>query len=62
VERKFNYYIYKDVDSVFYAGAAGSKGWLITENTNETENKVKIAGSQITHLLDYNLINTITKP
>lgn len=62
VERKFNYYIYKDVDSVFYAGAAGGKGWLVTENTNETDNKVKIQGNQISHLLDYNFIGTITKP
>lgn len=61
-ERKFNYYIYKDVDSVFYAGAAGSLGWLITENTNETQNKITIDGNKITHLLDYNLLNVITKP
>lgn len=61
-ERKFNYYIYKDVDSVFYAGPAGGKGWLITENTNETTNKVKIQGNKINHLLDYNLITTLPNP
>jgi hypothetical protein len=63
VERKFNYYIYKDVDSIFYAGPAGGKGWLITENTaTETTNPIKIEGHKITHLIDYNLVVTIPNP
>lgn len=56
VTRQINFYIYKDIDSIFAAGPAGGKGWIITENTNETTNTIKLAGTTVTDLIDYNLI------
>ena len=49
------YYIYKDVDSVFYAGPGGGKGWLINDNTATLldTSAIRIDGVKIYDLSDY---------
>lgn len=58
--KKVDYYIYKDADSVFMAGAAGGQAWLITDSTNNNSRTITIPGSTITHLTDVDL--TYIKP
>lgn len=52
--RTIDYYIYKDVDSVFYAGAAGGAGVIITDTTNNQVQAV-VNGSTIPNLNKVNL-------
>lgn len=49
------YYIYKDVDSVFYAGPGGGKGWLINDDTATAldTSAIRIDGVKIFDLSDY---------
>jgi len=53
--KKFNYYIYKDADSIFMAGAGGGQAWLITDNTDKDNRKIIIPGSTVDHLTDTDL-------
>ena len=53
--KKFNYYIYKDADSIFMAGAGGGQAWLITDNTDKDNRKIIIPGSTVDHLIDTDL-------
>ena len=54
-EKKINYYIYKDADSVFMCGPGGGQAWLITDATNEDNRSVVIPGSIIEYLIDTDL-------
>jgi hypothetical protein len=53
--KKVNYYIYKDADSIFMAGAAGGQAWLITDNTDKNNRQIIIPGSRVDHLTDLDL-------
>ena len=50
-----DYYIYKDIDSVFFAGTPGGLGWIVnTDNTeNINTNSIKIDGLKLTDLSDF---------
>lgn len=54
-EKRIDYYIYKDINSIFYAGPAGGKGWLIKNNTFNNDNAIRFDGLKINNLQDYNL-------
>ena len=55
VDKIFNYYIYKDVDSSFTAGLGGGAGWLITDDTDNKTQYI-IEGRQVTYADFINLI------
>lgn len=52
--RSIQYYIYKDVDSIFYAGAAGSAGVIVTDTTDNQVQAV-INGTTIKNMTSINL-------
>ena len=54
--RTIEYYIYKDLRSVFYAGIGGGKGLLITDTTNQGFS-IPINGSKIGTINHINLRN-----
>lgn len=54
--RTIQYYIYKDLDSLFYAGIGGGKGLLITDETNKGFS-ILINGSEIKTINHINLKN-----
>jgi len=54
-EKKINFYIYKDADSVFMCGPGGGQAWLITDATNEDNRSIVIPGSIIEYLIDTDL-------
>ena len=54
--RTIQYYIYKDLDSVFYAGIGGGKGLLLTDETNKGFS-IPINGSKIETINYINLKN-----
>lgn len=54
--RTIQYYIYKDLDSLFYAGIGGGKGLLITDETNKGFS-IPINGSEIKTINHINLKN-----
>lgn len=57
--QKIQYYLYKDTDSVFYAGVAGGQALLVTDNTTSDTKNITIPGSRINYItdLDLRLIN-----
>lgn len=55
--KTIEYHIYKDNDSIFYAGAGGGQGLLITDTTQENSIPLKINGNQFTNSSLVNLIN-----
>jgi hypothetical protein len=56
--KKIQYYIYKDNDTRFYAGAGGSQGLLITDTTESNQTvKTYVNGQQFNNLNLINLIN-----
>lgn len=54
--RKIQYYIYKDVDSIFYAGVGGGAGLFITDQTNKGS-QIVVDGSKIETINYLNLKN-----
>lgn len=54
--RTMQYYVYKDLDSLFYAGIGGGKGLLITDETNKGFS-IPINGSKIGTINHINLKN-----
>ena len=53
--QKIQYYIYKDTDSIFYAGIAGGQALVITDNTNSNDKQLIVPGSKINHITDVDL-------
>jgi hypothetical protein len=51
-----DYYIYKDIYSVMYAGSAGSKGWLINIENNDA------LDTQAFHIDGFKIINALETP
>ena len=54
VDKVFNYYIYKDVDSNFAAGIGGGNGWLITDQADNST-KYIIEGNTVEYIDFINL-------
>jgi hypothetical protein len=54
--RTIQYYVYKDLDSLFYAGIGGGQGLLITDETNKGFS-IPINGSEIKTINHINLKN-----
>lgn len=48
--RSLEFRLYKDLNSVFYGGPGGSKGWLITDETTNNTNIIKLNGKSIENL------------
>lgn len=53
--QKIQYYLYKDTDSIFYAGIAGGQALLVTDNTTSDTKNIIIPGSKINHITDVDL-------
>ena len=54
--RTIQYYIYKDINSVFYAGIGGGKGLLLTDETNKSFT-VPVNGNKVETINYINLKN-----
>lgn len=48
--RNLEYRIYKDLNSIFYGGPGGSKGWFITDESTNNTNTIKLEGKSIDNL------------
>lgn len=60
VIQKMNYFIYKDTDSVFMAGAGGGPAFIITDNNLQTRRDIIIKGAENKYLVDVDL--ALVKP
>ena len=57
--QKIQYYIYKDIDSAFYAGAAGGPPLIVTDNTTSDTKTFTIKGGFVSTLKDTDLNNSL---
>jgi hypothetical protein len=55
VTKKIQYYIYKDTDSLFYAGIGGGSALIVTDNTTSDTKTIIVPGSEINYITDTDL-------
>ena len=48
--RSIEFRLYKDLNSLFYGGPGGGKGWIITDESTNNLNQVKINGGQLDNI------------
>jgi len=62
VTKKIQYYIYKDTDSIFYAGIGGGSALIVTDNTTSDTKTIIVPGSEINYITDTDLRFIDTNP